>query len=107
MYIETSKGKVPVRYGWNALAKFGDLTGKSMNDVLEMDLDKMSISDLLAFILVGLQEGARKEEEECKISSVEEVGDLVDEDPEIVNKVMEAFADMSKSTGEKVEGKKK
>ena len=100
MIIETGKGKLPVRYGWNALAKFGDLTGKSMDDVMGLDLTKMSVTDILTFIFVGFTEGARKDGEECKVKSIDEVGDMIDEDPSVISKVMEAFAVMSKSDEE-------
>ena len=99
MIVETSKGKLPVRYGWSALAKFGDLTGRNMDDVLDLDLTSMKISDLLNFILVGLEDGARKEGVECQIKGIDEVGDLIDEDPTVIEKVMDAFGEMSKSKG--------
>lgn len=100
MYIETSKGKFPVRYGLNALAQFGDLTNKSMDDVMSLDLKKMSISDILTFIFVGFSEGARKLGEECQIKTIQEVGDMIDEDPKLIDKVMGAFAEMNKSEGD-------
>jgi len=105
MVIETGKGKLPVRYGWNALAKFGDLAGLSMDEILELDLTKMKMSDLLNFVYVGFVEGARKDGVECVFKSPEDVGDLIDDEPDVITKVMEAFGDMSKVEGEG--GKKK
>ena len=106
MIVETKKGKFPVRYGWSALAKFGDLAGLKMDDVLELDLSKMSLSDMLNFIYVGFRDGARKEGEECAFQSIDEVGDLLDEDPDVMEKVMGAFGEMSKAK-EAEAGKKK
>ena len=105
MIVETSKGDLPVRYGMNALAHFGDLTGKSMNVVMESmnDLGDMKLSELLAFIYAGLVDGARWAKEECKIESIEEIGDMIDEDSELVNKMFKAFSGDS----EKVEGDSK
>lgn len=102
MIVETKKGNLPVRYGMNALAHFGDLTGKSMNVVMESmgDLGDMQISELLAFIYAGFVDGARYAKDECKIEGVDEVGDMIDEDGELVNKMFDAFSGDS----EEVEG---
>ena len=105
MIVETKKGKLPVRYGMNALAHFGDLTGKSMNEVMKSmgDLGKMPISELLAFVFAGFVDGARWNKEECKVESVQEVGDMIDEDAELVNKMFKAF----NGDSEPVEGESK
>lgn len=105
MIIETKLGKLPVRYGWSALAKFGDLSGMKMDDILELDLTKMNISDLLNFILVGFMDGARKDGIECQLKNIDEVGDLLDEDPKLIDKIMKAFSEMAGEAGE--ESKKK
>jgi hypothetical protein len=93
MIVETKKGKLPVRYGMNALAHFGDLTGKSMNVVMKSmgDLGDMQLSELLAFIYAGFVDGARYTKEDCKIEGVEEVGDMIDDDSDLVSKMFEAF----------------
>lgn len=105
MIIETKKGKLPVRYGWAALARFGDMAGLSMDEVLEMDLTKMKVSDMLSFLFVGFQDGARKDGVECELTSIEEVGDLLDDEPDIMEKVMNVFGEMTKAG--KGDGKKK
>ena len=105
MIVDTKKGKLPVRYGMNALAHFGDLTGKSMNVVMKSmgELGDMQISELLAFVYAGFVDGARWAKEECKIESVAEIGDMIDEDAELVNKMFEAF----EGDSEEVKGGKK
>ena len=77
MIVETKKGELPVRYGMNALAHFGDLTGKSMNVVMSSmgSLGDMQLSELLAFIYAGFVDGARWAKKECKVESVAEVED--------------------------------
>ena len=89
MIVETKKGKLPVRYGMNALAQFGDLTGKSMNEVMSClnSLGDLKITELLAFVYAGFVDGARWAKEKCKIESIEEIGDLIDEDGELINKM--------------------
>ena len=100
MVIKTSKGDLPVRYGWNALAKFGDMAGLTMDDIMELDLKKLSMSDLLKFVYVGFVEGARKEGVECVIKSPEDVGDMIDDDPELITGVMNVFGEQTKAEGE-------
>ena len=97
MYIETGDKKLPVRYGMNALAQFGDLTGKSMTQVTEAlrDFGSLKMSEVLTFIYVGFVDGARKAGEECKIKSVQDVGDLVDEDGELLEKVLKVYTAQS------------
>lgn len=93
MIVETKKGKLPVRYGMNALAHFGDLTGKSMNVVMKSmgDLGDMMLSELLAFVYAGFVDGARWAKEECKIESIEEIGDMIDDDAGLVNKMFDVL----------------
>jgi hypothetical protein len=107
MIVETKKGDLPVRYGWNALAKFGDLAGLSMDEILELDIRRMSMSNMLNFIYVGFVEGARKEGVDCQVANAEEVGDMLDEEPGLAEKVFKAFAEMSKLEDVKTDSKKK
>ena len=91
MIVETKKGKLPVRYGMNALALFGDLTGKSMNVVFQdlNELGDMQLSELLAFLYVGFVDGARWAKEECKVENIAEVGDMLDDDAGLANRMFE------------------
>lgn len=106
MIVETKKGKLPVRYGMNALALYGDLTGKSMNVVMESlgKFGDLKISELLAFVYVGFVDGARWAKEECKVESIEEIGDMIDEDRELIGKMFDVFSGDSEEKGD---GKKK
>lgn len=99
MRIDTGRGKLPIRYGMNALAMFGDMTDKPMNKVMESlgDLTKLKISEVLAFVYVGFVDGAKKAGEECKVKSVEEVGDMIDEDPNLLENAIKALAEDSTS----------
>ena len=93
MIVETTKGKLPVRYGMNALAHFGDLTGKTMNVVMKSlgDLGKLSSTELLAFLYVGFVDGARFAKVDCVIQSPEELGDMIDDDEALIAKVTAVF----------------
>jgi hypothetical protein len=93
MVVETSKGSLPVRYGMNALAKYGDLTGKTMNQVFDSlsDFKSLQLSELLVFVYVGFVDGARFAEEECKIKSIEEIGDMLDDDGGLLQKIINIY----------------
>ena len=97
MIVKTKSGDFPVRFGMNALAEFGDLTDKSMNEVMEClgDLGSLKISEILAFIYVGFKDGAREKKEECKVKSVEEVGDMITDDGGLLTNVTNVFLDDS------------
>ena len=108
MVVETKKGNLPVRYGMNALALYGDLTNKPMNDVMKSlgNLTSMKLSEVLAFIYVGFVDGARYAKEECKVASTDEVGDMLDDDPELMNKMIEAYSDQAPPATEGGKSKK-
>ena len=75
-----------LRYGLNALAKVEDITGKN---IMGLDLNNVSIKDLLAIIYAGLYH-------EDKELTVEKVGDLIDEYSnitEVAEKLGEAFTE--------------
>lgn len=93
MIVKTNKGDLPVRYGMSALAVYGDMTGKSMNEVKE-SLDKfgeLKVSEVLAFIYSGFKDGARWAKEECKIEGIEEVGDMIDDDPDLFTRMLAVY----------------
>lgn len=108
--IETKLGKLPVYFGMNTLARYGDLTGKTMTQVMESlaDMSNLTMSEMLAFIYSGFAQGARKEKAECKIDSVEAVGDMIDDDPDLITKVMTVYSKQSiPEDVEEGDGKKK
>ena len=109
MIIDTGSGKLPIRYGMNALAMFGDLTGKPMNEVMAslQDLTALKISEVLAFVYVGFVDGARKAGEECKVKSAEAVGDMIDDDPKLLSNAINAIQEDSSNDEEVGDSKKK
>ena len=108
MRVETSKGSLPIRYSWNALRLIGDSLGMTMNEMLRFDLMNRKIGDTFTFFYYGFVEGARRDESECKVESVEDVADLLDENPDILAKAIECFAEDMKMVKEgKGDSKKK
>lgn len=87
-----------LRYGLNALAKVEDITGKN---IMGLDLNNVSIKDLLAIIYAGLYH-------EDKELTVEKVGDLIDEHSnitEVAEKLGEAFTEaFGKGNGKTKQG---
>ena len=107
MRIETDKGSLPIRYSFNTLRKIGDDLDMSMNEMLEFDLMNRKMSDVFTFVLHGFKEGARFEKEECKVDSLDDIGELLDGDPQILAKAMLQFAEDMKAVSGGQESKKK
>ena len=109
MHVKTGDKKLPVRYGMNALAQFGDIIEKPMNEVLGClsDLGKLKISELLAFTYVGFVDGARYEGVECEVSGPGQVGDLIDTDPDLITKMIQVYMAQATPDDSGGDGKKK
>ena len=111
MRVETSKGKLPVHFGMNALALFGDLTDRSMSEVMKSlgSANDLKLSELLALFYAGFVCGAKKEGEECKVNDPGDVGEMLDEDMGLIGKMMGVFSDQSNPEDgiEEGDGKKK
>lgn len=96
--------KRPVKYGWAALAEFGDLTGTGLNDLGKFETE-MGFSDVLHLIYVGLKHGARAEKKEFALT-VEDVGDLLDQEtfsedkPGVIAEFLEVFTLHMPKSGE-------
>ena len=89
-YIEFGGEKRPVKYGWNALATYGKLSGNGLD--LSIFDKGLPFSDVLILIYAGLKEGARKEGKSFDCS-VEDIGDWLDEDTDKIEEFMKVFAD--------------
>ena len=106
MTVETKLGDLPVYYGMTAMAKFADMAGISRDDALNKGLTGINDFQIFIFIYVGFLEGARKEGVKCKVKSVEQIGDMLEEEPEIISRVMDVYVKQVSRPGDK-EGKKK
>jgi hypothetical protein len=112
MRVKTSKGDLPVHFGMNTLAEFGDQVNKSMNDVMKSlsNMGSLKLSDLMAFFYAAFKEGAIEAGEECLVLDRREVGKMIDNDPEMVTKMLSAFSEQSspeEGLAEEGDGKKK
>ena len=106
MKVKTPLGNLPVRYGMNALRKIADDYGISMNEVMQLDLNSRKMGEVFQFVYHGFLEGARLEGEECKVKSLDDVGDILQDDMKILEKCVEQFVeDMPQANGEEVKKK--
>ena len=103
-YIETGRGKLPVNYGMFALSQYSEERNLSMDEVFNLDMTKMSLMDVMAFVYAGLKDGARKAGEDCKFNDIADLLDYADTEPDILSKVIDVFASYQK---DKAEGNKK
>ncbi len=97
--IEIGGAKRPVKYGWNAICEFTDLTGIGLEDLSE-DKD-FSLSQIRALVYVGLKEGARAKKEEFEMS-IEDVGDWIGEDIDIIVEFTAVFTSQMPKAKKKV-----
>lgn len=87
--IEFGGEKRPVKYGWNALATFGEMTGTGLNDLDKFETE-MTFREVLVLIYAGLKEGARAEKKEFTLT-VDDIGDFLDEDNDKVEEFIDVF----------------
>tara|TARA_R100000655_G_scaffold78897_1_gene118293 strand:- start:676 stop:999 length:324 start_codon:yes stop_codon:yes gene_type:complete len=84
--------KRPVKFGFAALRAFGDETNTSLNDLSAISED-ITMTQAIGLCWAGLKDGARSVGEEFNLS-LDDVGDLLDEDPDALSSIMNVFADM-------------
>lgn len=95
--VTTAGVKYPVKFGFNAYADLCDLTGLSINDLQKFG-DKISPGVARDLVWCGLKHGARVKDEKFTLSR-EDIGDMMDDDPEFAGKVFQAFADSQPQAG--------
>jgi hypothetical protein len=88
-FIEFGGESRPVKYGWNALATFGDMTGTGLNDLSKFETE-MTFKEVLVLIYAGLKEGARAEKKDFALT-IEDIGDFLDEDTDKVQEFIDVF----------------
>lgn len=111
----------PVRFGFNALATFNDLTGTTLADLQSTFAPPPGLSeaeraawqpplkagDVLALVYAGLDDGARKEKLPRDFDA-DDVGDWLDEaDGSVLGEVFAAFAGAQGDADEETPGKRK
>lgn len=80
------KGKYyPVKFGFNAYMQLESILG-----ITVQKLDLNSLTHLINLAYVGLKEGARYEKKEFDLT-IFDLGDLLDESPELLSQIVSAF----------------
>ena len=101
-HIEIAGTTYPVKYGFNALRIFTNLSGIKLQEMGKLSTD-INLEHAILLMYAGLKDGARVEKVKFTLS-VDEVADLLDQDQEALNKCMEvfarAFADAGKMTAQ-------
>tara|TARA_R110000787_G_scaffold87489_3_gene186378 strand:+ start:3747 stop:4091 length:345 start_codon:yes stop_codon:yes gene_type:complete len=99
-YVKMDGKSYPVKFGFNALRHFSRMTGTSINDMERIGQD-MTFDTALSLIFCGLKDGARASKEDF-ILTMDDLGDILDNDMSGIEKCMELFASqMGKSQKKK------
>lgn len=93
-YVELGGKKRPVKFGFNALSEFGELTGRKMDELNRLNPSTFSLKDILLLCWCALKHGARLENQPFD-ASMEEVGDWFDDAP---NAMPEMIGEYNKAT---------
>lgn len=91
MYAEiTSNNKTyPVKFGMAALSEFLDSEGLSLSQ-MEAIGQNLTLTRAIKLVHIGLKHGARVAGKEFE-NNFEDTCDLLDADPELMNKVLQVF----------------
>jgi hypothetical protein len=89
-YINIAEKKYPIKYGFNALRIFTNITGLKLQDMGTLSTD-INLEQAIVLMYAGLKDGARAEKVKFTLE-VDDVADLLDQDQEALNKCMEVFA---------------
>lgn len=89
--IELSGKNYPIYFGFNALRKYCALTGTSLNKLMSLGQD-MTLDDALKLVLVGIEEGSRKSDQDFTLT-IDELGDMLDTDMSGLTRALEIFGE--------------
>jgi hypothetical protein len=87
--IETNERKYPVRFGFNALREFSQMTGMTLSDLEKFGND-MTLDHAITLMYCGFKDGARKEKVKFRYD-VSDIADWIDEDQALIEKVFAVF----------------
>lgn len=102
--IEVNGVKLPVRYGFNALRIFCDLTNKNLSDLGELG-NGITPTDAVMLVYAGLKDGSRKAKKPFDYTP-DDIADFIDDDINLINRVLEVF-EQSQLVSEDGNGEKK
>lgn len=88
--IQASGKELPISYGMAALAEFLESEGLKLADLGEIS-ERFQLTTVINLIRIGLKHGARKAGKDFSLT-IDDVADLLDDSPDIINEAMELFA---------------
>lgn len=90
--VTIKKDKFPVYFGMAALSDFEEKTGVALAE-MDQYAKGMPLKHSLELAFVGLKHGARRLKQECKFENSYDVADYLDNDPELLAKVLNVFSE--------------
>lgn len=87
--IESGGKSLPFSFGMAALARFCESEGLALADLATI-AEGMSALRALNLVWHGLADGHRREKKQFTLT-IDDVGDLLDEDPDLLQKCMDAL----------------
>tara|TARA_R100000315_G_scaffold22073_1_gene8110 strand:+ start:2345 stop:2680 length:336 start_codon:yes stop_codon:yes gene_type:complete len=103
-FVEINEKKYPVKFGFNALRKYGMKTNTSLQDLDKLGQD-MRLNDALTLILCGIEDGYRAAKQKCDLD-IDSLSDLIDEDFEAIERCMAVLAEQMGGKGGKQKANK-
>tara|TARA_R110002051_G_C8551711_1_gene472796 strand:+ start:410 stop:739 length:330 start_codon:yes stop_codon:yes gene_type:complete len=104
-FIEIAGEKHPIKFGFNALRKYGIKTNTSLADLDKLGVD-MQLNQALTLVLCGIEDGYRAAKQECNLD-IDSVSDLIDEDFDALTRCMNILAEQMGGNKEKKQTAKK
>ena len=89
--IELGGKNFPIFFGFNGLRKYCGLTGTSLSNLMNLGQD-MTLDEALKLVLIGIEEGCRKADQEF-ILTIDELGDMLDTDLTGLTRALEIFGE--------------
>ena len=87
--IEVNGKELPIAYGMAALAEFLDTEGLKLAELGTIG-ERFQLTAVINLIHLGLKHGARKAGKDFTLTP-DDVADLLDDSPEIINQALELF----------------
>tara|TARA_R110000824_G_scaffold149111_1_gene319216 strand:- start:449 stop:787 length:339 start_codon:yes stop_codon:yes gene_type:complete len=89
-FIEIAGEKHPIKFGFNALRKYGIRTNTSLADLDKLGAD-MQLNQAITLVLCGIEDGYRSAKQECLLD-IDSLSDLIDEDFDALERCMNVLA---------------
>jgi len=100
--VEIGGEKRPVRFGFNAMAMFGTMTGLKISEIEKIS-SNMTIQNAISLVYCGLKDGARKAGKPFDHTETD-VADWLDERTQALSEILGVFVSSQANTVKKKAG---